>query len=106
VLVSILNTTKDQEVQTACCLALGQIADPGGMEPLIRILIQKGRMFLKKKHSDGVRAAAAAALAQIRHPRAAELFKSLSEDRDPRIRQTVRNLLKEKSTMDTKNKTV
>ena len=106
VLISILNKAKGQEVQTACCVALGQIADPGSMEPLIHILTQKGRMFLQKKYSDSIRSAAAAALAQIHHPRVMEVFKSFSEDRDPRIRQTARNILKDNSTMDTKSKTV
>ena len=77
----------------ACCHALGQIADPAGMDILIRILTPRRLLSLQKKYSDNLRTAAAFALAQISHPRVMEVMKFLSEDSDPRVRKTARAVL-------------
>lgn len=97
-LVDILSKAKEQEIQIACCQALGQIADPAGMDILIHILTAKGLLSIQKKYSDNLRAAAAFALTQMPHPRVSEVLKSLSEDKDPRIRQTARKVLMQEST--------
>jgi len=94
VLAAVLNKAKEQDLQMACCQALGQIADPAGMDILIRILAPRGLLSLQKKYSDNLRAAAAFALAQMSQPRVAEVMKSLLEDSDPRVRQTARAVLK------------
>ncbi|MEN6466187.1 MAG: diguanylate cyclase [Syntrophaceae bacterium] len=93
VLLDGLNRAKEHDVQTACCQALGQIADPAGMDPLIRILTSRGLLSLQKKYSDNLRAVAAFALAQISHSRVMEVMKSLSEDSNPLVRQTARAAL-------------
>jgi HEAT repeat protein len=90
VLVEILNRTNEQNIQTACCQALGQIADPAGMESLIRILTSRGLLSLQNKYDDNLRAVAAFALAQIPHPRAIEIMESLSEDSNPLVKQSAR----------------
>jgi HEAT repeat protein len=94
VLAAVLNKAKEQDLQMACCQALGQIADPAGMDILIRILAPRGLLSLQKKYSDHLRAAAAFALAQMPQPRVADVMKSLLEDSDPRVRQTARAVLK------------
>jgi HEAT repeat protein len=93
VLLNILNKAKEQSIQTACCQAMGQIADPAGVDPLIRILTSRGMLSLQKKYSDNLRAVAAFALAQISHPRVMEVMKALSEDSNPLVRQTARAAL-------------
>ena len=90
VLLDILNRAKDHDLQTACCQALGQIADPAAMDPLIRILTSRALLSLQKKYSDNLRAVAAFALAQISHPRVMEIMKSLAEDDNPLVRQSAR----------------
>jgi HEAT repeat protein len=93
VLAAVLSKAKEPEIQMACCQALGQIADPAGMDILIRILTPKGLLSLQKKYTDNLRAAAAFALARIPHPRVAEVMKSFAEDGDSRVRQAARAVL-------------
>jgi diguanylate cyclase (GGDEF)-like protein len=93
VILDILDKAKENDIQTACCQALGQIADPAGMDVLTRILTQRALMSLQKKYSDNLRAVAAFALSQIPHPRAVEVMKTLSEDSYPLVRQTARAAL-------------
>ncbi len=69
------------------------MADPAGLDILIRILSPRHLLSLQKKYSDNVRAAAAFALAQISHPRVEGFMKLLSKDSDPRVRQTARAVL-------------
>jgi HEAT repeat protein len=87
VLVSLLNTTHDTKRLIACCQALGQIADPACVGPLMKILKRKGSFFHRKRRSPQVRATAAFALAQISHPRVVELFTHFVDDRDPRVKE-------------------
>jgi len=94
VLVDILNKAKNQDVQIACCQALGQIADPAGMDVLIRIVTPRGLLSLQRKYGENLRAAATFALAQISHPQVLKVMKSLSEDSDPRVRRTALAVLK------------
>lgn len=93
VLLEILSDTKEHDVQTACCQALGQIADPAGVDPLVRILTSRNLLSLQKKYSDNLRAVAVFALAQIPHPRVPDIMKSLAQDRNPLVRQTARAAL-------------
>jgi len=93
-LVSQLNSVKETERLIACCRALGQIADPAGIQPLAK-LMAPGRFFkFRKRKNPLVRATAAYALSQISHPRVAEVFSLYLEDRDPRVRQSARDYLK------------
>ncbi|MGD8371400.1 MAG: diguanylate cyclase [Syntrophobacterales bacterium] len=84
--ISVLQSAKDGERLIACCQSLGLIADPACIEPLARLLESKG-FFKRKRHSAEVRATAALALAQIKHPRVAQMLTQYTEDSDPRIRQ-------------------
>lgn len=86
-LVSLLESTKETERLVACCKALGRIADPGGIEPLAKIIAPVSFLSLRKKQSSIARATAAFALTQISHPRAAEVLDLYVEDRDPRVRR-------------------
>jgi len=92
-LLSLLNSTKEEERLIACCRALGQIPDPASIEPLTKILAPKPRFSLRKKPSAQVRAAAAFALGQISHPRVTEVLAPLAEDHDPRIRQIAQTVV-------------
>ena len=94
VLVSLLQSSKEIERLIACCRALGQIADPTAIEALAKMLAPGGFLSLRKKQSSAVRAAAGFALAQISDPRVAEVLAPYVDDRDPRIRQVARALVK------------
>ncbi|MBI5967329.1 MAG: HEAT repeat domain-containing protein [Deltaproteobacteria bacterium] len=91
VLNSLLETSRDTERLMACCRALGQIADPASVEPLTKILSQRGFLFRRKKGRPEVRAAAIFALAQISHPKAAQSLALFVEDRDPRVQEIARS---------------
>jgi len=91
VLNSLLETSRDTERLMACCRALGQIADPASVEPLTKILSQRGFLFRRKKRRPEVRAAAIFALAQISHPQAVQSLALFVEDRDPRVREIARS---------------
>ncbi|MGW8324357.1 MAG: HEAT repeat domain-containing protein, partial [Desulfobacterales bacterium] len=93
-LASLLNSAKDTERLIACCRALGQIADPAGIEPLAKLMVTGNFFTSRKRKNPLVRATAAFALAQISHPQAAEVFDLYQEDRDPRIRQSARDYMK------------
>jgi HEAT repeat protein len=85
-LVSIMQSAKNEEVVVACCQSLGLMANSASIEPLAKLLASKG--FLRRqRHSADVRATAALALAQINHPRVAEVLANYSNDNDPRVRQ-------------------
>jgi len=85
-IVSIMQAAKNEEVVVACCQSLGMIANSASIEPLAKLLASKG--FLRRqRHSADVRATAALALAQINHPRVAEVLANYAHDNDPRIRQ-------------------
>ncbi len=85
--VSILGSTKEPELAVACCQALGQIGDPGAIEPLERVLSQKSFLMMGRRWDGQVRATAVMALRQIEHPRAVALLQQLAKDRDPIVRQ-------------------
>jgi HEAT repeat protein len=93
-LVSMLDSAKEAERLIACCRALGQIADPAGIEPLAKVMVPGGFFTFRKRKSSLVRATAAFALAQIPHPRVTEVLSLYVEDRDPRVRQSARDYLK------------
>lgn len=93
VLGTLLIKSKDAKRRIACCRALGQIADPGSIEPLTKIVTRKGLFSKYKKAKADVRAAAAFALGQIAHPRAVKILTSWTEDPDPRIREIAHNRL-------------
>lgn len=93
-LASLLNSVKETERLIACCRALGQIADPAGIEPLAELMVPGSFFTFRKRKNPLVRATAAFALAQIPHPRVAEVFSLYLEDRDPRVRQSARDYLK------------
>jgi len=94
VLVSILRSSKKTDRLVACCRALGQIADPAAIEPLVRILTDQGFFSRLKKGWSEVRAMAAYALGQISNPRATEVLISLENDHDPRVQEVAKKCLK------------
>ncbi len=93
VLVSLLESAKDQKRIIASCRALGQIADPASIEPLAQILAPQGFFSFLKKRSPLVRATAAFALAQMSDPRVAEVLARHLEDDDSRVRQAARDVV-------------
>ena len=90
-LITLLQSSKKQELLVACCQSLGLIADPASIDPLAKLLGTKG-LFRRKQHSAEVRATAALALAQIKHPRVAGVLANYTNDNDPRVRQVANSL--------------
>ena len=90
-LVSLMDSTKNTERLIACCRVLGRIGDPAGVEPMAKIMAPGGFFSFRKKKNARVRATAAFALAQIDHPKVAEVLALYVEDRDPRVRQIARD---------------
>jgi diguanylate cyclase (GGDEF)-like protein len=86
-LLSLLDSTKDQNRLRACCLALGEIGGPESVATLAKIVRKKGFLFFKKRYSPEVQVAAAYAIGQIRHPDAAEAMAAFAGHPDPRISQ-------------------
>ncbi|MBW2720911.1 MAG: HEAT repeat domain-containing protein, partial [Deltaproteobacteria bacterium] len=85
-IVSIMQSAKNEEMVVACCQSLGLMANSASIEPLAKLLAPKG--FLRRqRHSADIRATAALALAQINHPRVAEVLANYAHDNDPRVRQ-------------------
>ncbi|MFB3067890.1 MAG: HEAT repeat domain-containing protein, partial [Acidobacteriota bacterium] len=97
VLVSLLESAKDQKRIIASCRALGQIADPASIEPLAQLLAPQGFFSFLKKRSPLVRATAAFALAQMSDPRVAEVLARHVDDDDSRVRQAARDVVDSQS---------
>jgi diguanylate cyclase (GGDEF)-like protein len=95
---SILDATKEPELAVACCQALGQIADPAGIDALEKVASPKGFLWFGKRWGGQVRATAVLALREIDDPRAAEILGRLADDKDPIIRKLVRSSSVEDST--------
>jgi len=91
-LIALLNSTEDDQLRLACCRVLGQIAKPTCIDVLHKLLLPRGMFPFRKNHNSRVRAAAAFALGQISHPKAAESLASFIEDRDPRVREIARKV--------------
>jgi HEAT repeat protein len=89
-LASLLESTKDTRLLMACCQVLGQIGEPTGVEPLLSILKGKGSFFRRQRRNPQIRATAAFALAQIPHPRVAEMLSPFADDPDARIKEIAR----------------
>lgn len=94
VLMTLLKSVKDTERVTACCRALGQIADPASIAPLAKILTPAGLFHFGRKWSPLVRATAAFALGQMSHPQATKMLAAHVNDQDPRIRKIARSRAK------------
>ncbi|MGD8254289.1 MAG: hypothetical protein PVF48_07820, partial [Syntrophobacterales bacterium] len=101
-LVSIMQSAKNEAVVVACCQSIGLIANFASIEPLAKLLATKGFLRRQRRSAD-VRATAALALAQINHPRVAEVLANCANDNDPRIRQ-IANSFKLASTSPPKRK--
>jgi diguanylate cyclase (GGDEF)-like protein len=101
-LISILQSKKKQELLVACCQSLGQIADPASIDPLAKLLESKG-LFRRRQHGADLRATAALALAQIKHPRVAGVLANYTKDSDPRVRQVANSLRLPPATPPKKN---
>jgi len=99
-LISLLQSSNDEQQLIACCQALGQKADPETIDPLAQVLRPKGFLFLRKRYHEKVRVNAALALAQIDHPRIVEVLARHVDDPDVRVRQIAREII-EKSNGDT-----
>lgn len=93
-LVSLMNSAREEDRILACCQAMGQVGDSTCIETLGKILSATRGWFSKKKWTPQVRAAAAFALGQIAHLRAAEVLALFSDDSDPRVRQIAQGCLK------------
>ena len=91
-IIATLNANKDPQRLVACCQILGEIAHPAGIEPLANLLVSKGFLLWRKRHSPDVRASAALALSQIPHPGVAAILARYHEDRDPRVREVARTV--------------
>jgi HEAT repeat protein len=89
-IASLLESTKDTRLLMVCCQALGQIGEPAGVEPLLNILKGKGSFFRRQRRNPQIRATAAFALAQIPHPRVAEMLSPFADDPDARVREIAR----------------
>jgi HEAT repeat protein len=90
-LLSLLTKTRDPKRLTACCQALGQIGDPSGAEPLIKLLMKKTVFLRRKKYRSRVRLAAAVALSHIDHPQVVKVMARLLNDHDARVKEVARN---------------
>ena len=88
---SILESTGEADLAVACCQALGQIADPAGIDALCKVIAPKGFLWFGKRWSGQVRATAVLALRQIEDPRAAVFLDQLANDKDSIIQQLARS---------------
>ncbi len=86
-LLTVLNAAKGEKRLMACCLALGQIGDPDCLTPLADIVRHKGSFFRRRRYSADVKAAAAYAIGQIRHPQSDEIMAEFMNHPEPRINQ-------------------
>ncbi len=89
----LMTKSDSMEVLAAVCRAMGHIGDAACLDPLIRILKPGRRFFLRKKYPVSVRAAAAYAVSQIPGQPSLELMRSLANDPDDPVRETVRGFL-------------
>ncbi len=96
ILVSLLKSSREEDRVLACCQAMGQVADSTCIETLGKILSARKGWFSKKKWPPQIRAAAAFALGQITHLRAAEVLAQYTNDRDARVSQIAQAALKKK----------
>ncbi len=87
-LISLLKSSKESNRLIACCRALGHIAAPSSIDPLLAILSRK-KFFFRRKWSR-VRVTAFFALSQIPHPRVEQLLAAFVDDRDQQIREMAR----------------
>ncbi len=83
----ILGKIRDPELAIVCCQALGQIGDPASVEALVKALGRRRRLGLARWWPPQVRATAALALAQIRHPWAKHALRKFAGDPEAQIRQ-------------------
>jgi HEAT repeat protein len=91
ILLSLLAKARDSKRLTACCQALGQIADPSSAEPLTKLLMKKTLFLRRKKYRSRVRLAAAVALSHIDHPQVVKMMARLLNDPDARVKEVARN---------------
>ena len=92
-LSDILKSTRDEGLRLACCRALGSIAKPECIEPLLQVLEKKSLMLRRFHYSPRVRATAAFALGQIPQARAVKALANYVDDPDQRIREVARKVL-------------
>ena len=84
---TILDKTRDPEVAIACCQGLGQIGDPASVRALVKALGRRRRLGTARWWPPQVRATAALALAQIRHPWAIDALRRFARDPEAQVRQ-------------------
>ena len=84
---AILDKTRDPELAIVCCQALGQIGDPASVKALVKALGRRRRFGLGRWWPPQVRATAALALAQIRHPWAQDALSKFTRDPEGQVRQ-------------------
>jgi diguanylate cyclase (GGDEF)-like protein len=85
-LVSVMQSSKNDDLTVACCQSLGLIGDSLSIDHLAMLLTSKG-FLRRRRQSAEVRATAALALSQIDHPRVATVLANYANDTDPRVRQ-------------------
>jgi HEAT repeat protein len=89
-LVSILNTTKSEDLAIACCRAVARLGNAAAIDALSKVLSQRKFLFLGRRWGEQVRAAAAIALKQISHPKAADTLSQYTSDSASRVRHLAR----------------
>jgi HEAT repeat protein len=94
-IVGILKKSDNPDVLVAACRAMGQINDPSGIAPLLKILTRR-RFLGARKYDTQVRVAAAYALAQIPGQQAQKALNAAAKDPDYRVRETVKQAMTKK----------
>ncbi len=89
-IVAAQRSTRNPEAVVACCQALGHAGSLAGVDALVRVLEERKRRLFGYRWPEPVRAAAAAALAQVGHPRAAAALSRLVDDPHPWVRDLAR----------------
>jgi HEAT repeat protein len=90
-LISVLDSTADPKVATACCQALGDLGHASAIKALSTVLAQRRLPFFMRRWGEQVRATAAMALRQIPDARAAAVLARYTNDRQTRVRLLARS---------------
>jgi HEAT repeat protein len=89
-LADVQRTSGRADTVIACCRALGQAGSLAGVDALVQVLEERRLRLFGHRWSESVRAAAAGALSQISHPRAAEALGRLTDDPHSWVRNLAR----------------
>ncbi|MFP4571946.1 MAG: diguanylate cyclase [Desulfobacterales bacterium] len=87
VLIQILSETKNPDVISEVCRAMGRIGSSDFIQPLAKILMSGKKLFRLRKYPAKARIAAAYAICRIPGEHAQIMIKALKRDPDDRVRQ-------------------